>query len=98
MSLLGHAALAMWWNVSGDVRAEFEDWHTHEHFPERLGIRGFLRASRWRSADGEGGFFVLKAVAQAEASADALIAAGAARGALGGLYVLSCSATPADVA
>jgi len=49
----------MWWNVSGDVLAEFEDWHTHEHFPERLGIPGFLRASRWRSVDGEGGFFVV---------------------------------------
>jgi hypothetical protein len=59
MSLLGSAALAMWWDVADDVLPEFEDWHTHEHFPERLGIPGFRRASRWRSAAGDGGVFVL---------------------------------------
>jgi len=59
MSLLGSAALAMWWNVSGHMMSEFEDWHTHEHFPERLGIPGFRRASRWRGAGGAGGFFVM---------------------------------------
>ncbi len=59
MSLLGKAALAMWWNISTEMRAEFEDWHSHEHFPERLSIPGFRRASRWASAhDGEG-FFVM---------------------------------------
>ena len=56
MSLLGSAALAMWWDVAEDVLPEFEDWHTHEHFPERLGIPGFLRASRWTSLDGDGVF------------------------------------------
>jgi len=59
MSLLGSAALAMWWDVADDVLPEFEDWHTHEHFPERLGIPGFLRASRWRSARDDGGVFVM---------------------------------------
>lgn len=58
MSLLGKAALAMWWDMAPDVRPDFEDWHSHEHFPERLGIPGFLRASRWRSVAGEG-FFVI---------------------------------------
>jgi len=41
MSLLGTAALAMWWNMAPDVLAEFEDWHSHEHFPERLAIPAF---------------------------------------------------------
>lgn len=59
MALLGSAALAMWWNIAPEVRAEFEDWHTHEHFPERLGLPGFLRASRWADAAGGEGFFVL---------------------------------------
>lgn len=59
MSLLGGAALAMWWDMAPDMRAEFEDWHSHEHFPERLGIPGFNRASRWSSAFGGDGFFVL---------------------------------------
>lgn len=64
MAMLGRAALAMWWDMAPERRAEFEHWHTHEHFPERLGIPGFLRASRWR---GEGeGFFVLYELASHE--------------------------------
>ena len=59
MSILGKAALAMWWDMSNCHRSEFEDWHTHEHFPERLGVHGFRRASRWMSADGCEGVFVL---------------------------------------
>jgi hypothetical protein len=59
MALLGRAALAMWWDIAPDMRPEFEDWHSHEHFQERLGVSGFRRASRWASADGGEGFFVL---------------------------------------
>lgn len=59
MALLGQAALAMWWNIAPEVRAEFEEWHSHEHFSERLGIPGFRRASRWRDAAGGEGIFVL---------------------------------------
>jgi len=59
MSMLGTAALAMWWDMSTSRRSEFEDWHTHEHFPERLGVHGFRRASRWMSANGGEGVFVM---------------------------------------
>jgi hypothetical protein len=59
MPLLGQAAVAMWWDVATGQRAEFEHWHSHEHFPERLAIPGFLRGSRWASADGGEGFFVM---------------------------------------
>jgi hypothetical protein len=59
MSLLGSAAVAMWWDISPGLRSAFEDWHSHEHFPERMGIPGFRRGSRWASADGGEGFFVL---------------------------------------
>lgn len=59
MALLGTAALAMWWDIAAEMRTGFEDWHTHEHFPERLAIPGFQRASRWRSAEGGEGFFVM---------------------------------------
>lgn len=59
MPLLGQAALAMWWDIAPAVRAEFEDWHSHEHFPERLAIPGFLRGSRWASATGGERFFVM---------------------------------------
>lgn len=58
------AALAMWWDIAADVRADFEHWHAHEHFPERLAIPGFLRASRWRSSDGGEGTFVLYELAE----------------------------------
>ena len=59
MSLLGKAAVAMWWNVRPEQRAEFGDWHSHEHFPERMGIPGFRRGSRWTSTLDTEGFFVL---------------------------------------
>jgi hypothetical protein len=45
MSLVGSAAIAMWWNMAPDLRSEFEDWHSHEHFPERMSIPGFRRGS-----------------------------------------------------
>jgi hypothetical protein len=59
MALLGESALAMFWDMAPDMRAEFEHWHSHEHFPERLALPGFLRASRWAAADGGEGFFIL---------------------------------------
>lgn len=59
MPLLGRAALAMWWNMAKENRKDFEDWHSHEHFPERLGIPGFRRGSRWSHAGGGEGVFVM---------------------------------------
>lgn len=59
MALLGRAAVAMWWNMAAGMRKEFEDWHSHEHFPERMSIPGFLRGSRWADNAGGEGFFVL---------------------------------------
>ncbi len=59
MALLGQAVLAMWWDVSAESRAELEHWHAHEHFPERLALPGFRRASRWTAVDGGEGFFVI---------------------------------------
>ncbi len=59
MALLGQAVLAMWWEVSPEYRAELEHWHAHEHFPERLALPGFRRASRWTAVDGGEGFFVM---------------------------------------
>jgi hypothetical protein len=59
MALLGNAALAMWWDMAPEMKSEFEDWHSHEHFTERLGIPGFRRGSRWTSAGGGEGVFVM---------------------------------------
>jgi hypothetical protein len=49
--MLGKGAVTMWWRVPRGVQAEWEDWHTHEHMPERLSIPGFLRGSRWVSGN-----------------------------------------------
>ncbi|WGR68912.1 MULTISPECIES: hypothetical protein [unclassified Bradyrhizobium] len=66
MSLLGEAAVAMWWSVGAEQRSEFGDWHSHEHFPERMSIPGFRRGSRWTSTEDAEGFFVLYELAQYE--------------------------------
>jgi hypothetical protein len=59
MPLLGQAAVAMWWDIEPAQRAEFEHWHSHEHFPERLAIPGFRRGTRWANAKGGDGYFVI---------------------------------------
>lgn len=48
--MLGEAAIAMWCDIAPQVQSEFEDWHSHEHMPERLAIPGFLRGTRWSDA------------------------------------------------
>ena len=70
--MLGRAAVAMWWDVAPDMKPEFEDWHTHEHMPERLSIPGFLRGTRWIALSGEPSYFILY-----EAARWATITAGA---------------------
>ena len=62
--MLGRAAVAMWWNVAPEIQEEFEDWHTHEHMPERLSIPGFLRGTRWRGVSGQASYFILYEVAR----------------------------------
>jgi hypothetical protein len=57
--MLGEAAVAMWWDIPADVRADWEEWHTVEHMPERIGIPGFLRGTRWVGVRDEGAYFVL---------------------------------------
>lgn len=34
-------------DIVEEAIAEHDDWHTHEHLPERLSIPGFLRGTRW---------------------------------------------------
>ena len=66
--MLGKAAVAIWCDVAPEVREEFDDWHAHEHMPERLAIPGFLRGSRWV---GDAGYFMLY-----EARSEATVTAG----------------------
>lgn len=66
MAFSGTAAVAMWWDILPAQREEFQDWHSREHFPERMAIDGFLRGSRWSNIDGGTGFFVMYELASYE--------------------------------
>jgi hypothetical protein len=57
--MLGKAAVAIWCDVAPEVKEDFDDWHVHEHTPERLSIPGFLRGSRWVSVDGQNSYHML---------------------------------------
>lgn len=46
MSLLGKAFVIMWHDIATEGRRDYQLWHTHQHMPERLGHRGFLRSRR----------------------------------------------------
>ena len=59
MSLMGMAAVLLSFDVVPDVIDEHDDWHTHEHLPERLSIPGFLRGTRWVAREGNPLYFVL---------------------------------------
>jgi uncharacterized RDD family membrane protein YckC len=43
----GGAAMLLLFDIAPEAVAEHDDWHTHEHLPERLSIPGFRHGSRW---------------------------------------------------
>jgi len=59
MALLGQAAMILSFDVAAEAIAEHDDWHSHEHLPERLAIAGFRRGSRWLALAGEPRYFVM---------------------------------------
>jgi hypothetical protein len=63
MPLLGSAALLLAFDIVPEAVAEHDDWHTHEHLPERLSIPGFLRGTRWIAVSGQPRYVVLYEVA-----------------------------------
>ena len=56
MTLLGSGLLAIWHDLdisdSADL-SDFQNWYRSEHFPERLGIPGFMRGRRYQSMDSD---------------------------------------------
>jgi len=64
MALLGKAAMLLSFDIVPEAIVEHDDWHTHEHFPERLSIPGFLRGTRWISQQAQPGYFVMYEVEQ----------------------------------
>lgn len=59
MALLGKAAMILSFDIVPEAIVEHDDWHTHEHFPERLSIPGFLRGTRWIARQGAPRYFVM---------------------------------------
>lgn len=51
MALVSDAAMVLFYDFAGDT-SDHDDWHSHEHFHERLSVPGFLRATRWVAEDG----------------------------------------------
>jgi hypothetical protein len=64
MPLLGPASILLSFDIAPEAIAEHDDWHTHEHMPERLSIPGFLRGSRWTAIRGEPRYMVLYELAE----------------------------------
>ena len=64
MPLLGKAAMLLSFDVVEDAIPEHDEWHTHEHLPERLSIPGFVRGTRWVSLNGKPRYFVMYEVEQ----------------------------------
>jgi hypothetical protein len=59
MTILGKAAMLLSFDIAPEAIAEHDDWHTHEHMPERLSIPGFLRGTRWIATRGAPRYCVL---------------------------------------
>lgn len=47
MALAGHAFLALWNDIARSREAEYDQWHTLEHVPERVAVDGFRGARRY---------------------------------------------------
>lgn len=63
MPLLGPAAMLLSFEIVPEAIPEHDDWHSHEHLPERLSIPGFLRGTRWVATRGKPRYLVLYEVA-----------------------------------
>jgi hypothetical protein len=59
MTLCGNGAMVLYYDIAPGFTDDHDDWHTHEHFPERLSIPGFLRATRWINTAGNPRYLVL---------------------------------------
>jgi hypothetical protein len=57
--LLGKAAMLLSFDVVPEAISEHDEWHTHEHLPERLSIPGFVRGTRWAALLGQPRYFVM---------------------------------------
>ena len=66
MPLLGKAAMLLSFDIVPEAIPEHDEWHTHEHLPERLSIPGFIRGTRWIAVQGHPRYFVMYEVERLE--------------------------------
>ena len=52
------AVLAMWADITPNAEAEFNEWHSREHIPERVNVPGFLGGRRYRAIAGRPRYFM----------------------------------------
>ncbi len=65
MTLCSSAAMVLFYDIEGD-NADHDDWHSYEHFHERLSVPGFLRATRWAAVEGAPKYMVTYEVSGVE--------------------------------
>jgi len=53
----GTGILSVWNEYPAEDVAFYERWYMTEHFPERLGVPGFLRGRRYRAVDADRTYF-----------------------------------------
>ena len=72
MPLTGTAFLALWNDIADSRAAEYDQWHTLEHVPERVSVTGFHGARRYVNRDhAYHRYFTLYDVATLDAFANA---------------------------
>jgi hypothetical protein len=68
MPLAGRAFLALWNDIAAAREDEYDEWHTREHVPERVAVRGFHGARRYVArARREHRYFTLYDIASLDA-------------------------------
>lgn len=63
--MIGHAALAIWFDVDPAGEDEVNRWYPRQHLPERLSVPGFLRGRRYEATDRGPRYFTLYETADA---------------------------------
>lgn len=59
MPIAGRGVVAIWHDLTYEIKPEFYQWHNREHMPERLAIPGFNRGRRYIAVAGTPEYFNL---------------------------------------
>lgn len=62
----GCGILSVWNDIETGSEAFYERWYMGQHFPERLGVPGFLRGRRYRAIEADRTYFTFYELATAD--------------------------------